>query len=196
MGVRPPTTFASGDNAWLSDGRSGIVIAGNFSEDAGEWIWALDISGGPFRESDLSHSDPTAVTEGRSEPPDAAQGDLVTQSQLFTAIQRLRETLQAEGQRDFGPEIQAVRTELVESLADVSNFLLTEIEKLERTVTTGLADIAGRLDSLEAVATEESGLSLAGFFRGVGQFLKNPLGFILEAGQDTIIEEIRDGLNR
>ena len=210
--------FLVGEMAWLSDGRSGRIVGGNFNADAGEWLWAIDGVGGPFRESDLFHFDPTAeVPVVLPELPPAGAG--VSSEDLREAIESVVELINSipvgmeraavaemvengaesavEAARLFTiEETSAARDSLALSIGGVQAGLTTQLEELESAVVPALSQLENRLDSLEGVAEEETGLSIRDFFRGLGSFLSSPLGFVLDKSRDSILSEISDGLNR
>ena len=210
--------FLVGEMAWVSDGRSGRIAGGNFNADAGEWLWALDGVGGPFRESDLFHFDPTAAPPlALPELPSAGQS--VSSEDLREAIESVVELINSipvgmaraavaemvengteraiEASMAFTlEETSAMRDSLALSIGGVQAGLSTQLEELESTVVPALSQLENRLDSLEGAAEEETGMSIRDFFRGLGSFLSSPLGFILDKGRDSILSEISDGLNR
>ena len=210
--------FLVGEVAWLADGRSGRIVGGNFNADAGEWLWAIDGVGGPFRESDLFHFDPTAITEDRQEREEPA-GDFVTQDELVRAVLNLRRMIEDSA---GGVDLETVRDMVaggVETAVVASNeysdgivanaafaaatalsnamVALTErFENAESALTTGLSQVDNRLSSLETEAEEASGLTLGVFFRVLGSFIASPVDWVLERGRDRILGEVQDGLNR
>ncbi len=210
--------FLVGEMAWLPDGRSGRIAGGNFNSAAGEWLWAIDGVGGPFRESELSHFDPTAEvpvalppglpTDGAVSADDLREAiesvvDLINsipvglgRAAVAEMVENGAESAITASQAFTLEETSAMRDALALSIGGVQAGLTTQLEELGSAVVPALSQLENRLDSLESVAEEESGLSIRDFFRGLGGFLSSPLGFILDKSRDSILSEISDGLNR
>ena len=210
--------FVVGEMAWVSDGRSGRIAGGNWNASIGEWLWAIYGVGGPFRESELYRSDPTAeVPVVLPELPPV--GDSVSPDDLREAIESVVDLINSipvgldravvaemvdsgtesavDAARAFTlEETTAVRDSLALSIGGVQAGLTAQLEELESAVVPALSQLENRLDSLEGVAEEETGLSIRDFFRGLGSFLSSPLGFVLDKSRDSILSEISDGLNR
>ncbi len=210
--------FLVGEMAWLSDGRAGRIAGGNFNADAGEWLWAIDGIGGPFRESDLFHFDPTAevpvVLPGLPEVGESVSSDDLREAieSVVVLIESLPLGLQREAVRQMvnsGVEsaVEAAQAFTVEetnkvrdataiNLAGLSAGLTGQLEELESAVVPVLSQLAERLSSLETVAEEASGMSIGDFFQGLGNFLASPLGYVLDKSEDYILTEVEDGLSR
>ena len=217
MLITPPG-FLVGEMAWLSDGRSGLIVGGNFNADAGEWLWAVDPLGGPFRESELFHFDPTEVTEGVSERIEFDSTAFVTQDQLFQAISNLEDRITAargvsldqvraiaDDARDqavniaildsFG-QVAELRQDLENSIVSTRQIAAIQLENLASSVTTTLAAFENRHRELEAEADAAAGVTFFGLIQLLGAFLKSPFEFVVERSREFILGELNDGLNR
>ena len=119
--------------AWLADGRSGLIVGGNFNADAGEWLWAIDTLGGPFRESDLFHSDPTDITEDRAERIEFDPSGLVTQDELFEAIDNVRQFVRDNAGLSE-PQVRAIAEDARDqavTIANLNTFGVTETLRVD-----------------------------------------------------------------
>lgn len=210
--------FLVGEMAWLSDGQSGRIAGGNYNPTAGEWLWAFTTPGGPFRESDLYHFDPTAQVP-LALPEFPAAGEVVSPDDLREAIGSVVALIEA---LPLGMPSEAVR-EMVDSsaesviqaaeaftvgetnrraeslasvISDTAEALNSQLGELESTVVPALSQLESRLSSLETAAEEASGMSIGDFFRGLGSFLASPFAFVIEKSRDAILAEVKDGLTR
>lgn len=214
--------FQVGDRAFLADGRSGMITASRFDEEAGVWLHLLDGIFEFFSEDVLFHvqqgeAPPLPEPEPVDEPPagiiPAPVGEFVTHDEMREfVVQLIRLQPEAQVSRaDLDAAVNAgversnliaqgnLQTHIadVESkAADIELFTAAQFSQLESTVTTTLSEISNRAQALETAAEETSGTGFLGFIGGLGGLVSNPVEWIMSRLGDHIVSEVNDGLNR
>lgn len=214
--------FSIGDQAFLSDGRSGTITAIQFNGDLGVWEYLLDPIFEFFLEPDLSLTAPPEVEEApaRELPPlpddlfggpgqgvfirreelrelvlsimRFAPGVAVTPDDLEAGLVRVQNDANLTAQANLTLHVSQVE----DKARDTELFIAAQFSELESAVTTTLSENEKRSTALETAAEESGGIGFLGFVGGLGGLLKDPVNWIMSRLGDHISSEVNDGLNR
>jgi len=146
--------------------------------------------------------------------PDRPTGDFVTPDDLARSNRAMLELMQrlirdalagiqaVEGMvtqdtfqavvRDFAL-VRAARVELVDAMFATQS---DRFQGLESLIANTLSEIEDRRLAEIAEVEEATGFSPTAIFTGLGDFMRDPVSYVLDKSRDQILEEISIGLNR
>lgn len=219
MAQMPNRQFSQGQQVWLADGRSGVILRAVFNDDGGFWEYGVEGLEFTQAEFNLLASDPAVQVEPEPEiqipPPEEAIEDVsfitredlrdlviaivadlprgeVTQVDLDAAVNAGVERSNLIAQSNLQTQIAGISATAVALAEDLES----RFQDLASAATTTLSEIEKRGTDIEAAAQESGGLGFLGFVGGLGGLLRNPVTWIMDRLGDHIVEEIKDGLNR
>ena len=94
--------------------------------------------------------------------------------------------------RDFAL-VRAARVELVDAMFATQS---DRFQGLESLIATTLSEIENRRLAEIAEVEEATGFTPMTIFTALGDFMRDPVNYVLEKSRDQILEEISSGLNR
>ena len=88
---------------------------------------------------------------------------------------------------------EVAREELVDAMFATQS---ERFQGLESLIATTLSEIENRRLAEIAEVEEATGFSPTAIFTGLGDFMRDPVNYVLDKSRDQILEEISSGLNR